>query len=131
MDFIATNIELLYEKTKKYTETSIELFKLNTIDKIADLVSSLFVRLILIMVVAMFTLFLNIALSLFIGTLLGETFLGFLIISGVYLVLYIIMFNYRKKLIKIPINNFVISKLIKSKIKESNESNIDDDNEIL
>lgn len=131
MDFIATNIELLYEKTKKYTETSIELFKLNTIDKIADLVSSLFVRLILIMVVAMFTLFLNIALSLFIGTLLGETFLGFLIISGVYLVLYIIMFTYRKKLIKIPINNFVISKLIKSKIKESNESNIDDDNEIL
>ena len=67
MDNIATNAEMLYEKAKSYTETSLELFKLNAIDKTADIVSSLISRLALVLVVAMFTLFVNIALSLFLG----------------------------------------------------------------
>lgn len=131
MENVATNIELLYEKAKNYTETSIELFRLNAIDKTADVVSSLFARLILIMVVAMFTLFINIALSLFIGSLLGATYLGFLIVSGIYLVLSIIIYNYNEKLIKIPLTNLVISKLLKTKIRASNDSNKNENNEIL
>ncbi|WP_438966620.1 hypothetical protein [Flavobacterium sp.] len=131
MENVATNIELLYEKAKNYTETSIELFRLNAIDKTADVVSSLFARLILIMVVAMFTLFINIALSLFIGSLLGATYLGFLIVSGIYLVLSIIIYNYNEKLIKIPLTNLVISKLLKTKIRASNDSNENENNEIL
>ena len=131
MENVATNIELLYEKAKNYTETSIELFRLNAIDKTADVVSSLFTRLILIMVVAMFTLFINIALSLFIGSLLGATYLGFLIVSGIYLVLSIIIYNYNEKLIKIPLTNLVISKLLKTKIRESKDSKENENNEIL
>lgn len=131
MENVATNIELLYEKAKNYTETSIELFRLNAIDKTADVVSSLFARLILIMVVAMFTLFINIALSLFIGSLLGATYLGFLIVSGIYLILSIIIYNYNEELIKIPLTNLVISKLLKTKIRASNDSNENENNEIL
>lgn len=131
MENVATNIELLYEKAKNYTETSIELFRLNAIDKTADVVSSLFARLILIMVVAMFTLFINIALSLFIGSLLGATYLGFLIVSGIYLILSIIIYNYNEKLIKIPLTNLLISKLLKTKIRASNDSNENENNEIL
>lgn len=131
MENVATNIELLYEKAKNYTETSIELFRLNAIDKTADVVSSLFARLILIMVVAMFTLFINIALSLFIGSLLEATYLGFLIVSGIYLILSIIIYNYNEELIKIPLTNLVISKLLKTKIRASNDSNENENNEIL
>jgi hypothetical protein len=129
MDNIATNMEMLYEKAKDYTETSIELLRLNAIDKTADIVSSLFARLALVMVVAMFTLFINIALSLFIGNLLGEYYLGFLIVSGVYLILSLVIYFYSDKMIKIPLTNLVIAKLLKTKIKK-NSSNTSSD-EIL
>lgn len=115
MDNIATNIELLYDKAKGYTEKSIELFRLNLIDKTADLVSSLISRLIILMVVAMFTLFFNIALSLYLGKIVGESYLGFLIVSGFYLVIAFLLFLFRAKWIKIPITNLVIAKLLKSK----------------
>lgn len=117
MDNIATNVEQLYQKTKEYTETSIELFKLNAIDKTADLISSLFARLILVMFVAMFTLFINIALSLYIGKLLGEMYVGFLIVSGIYLVLSIAILLFSDKLLKEPLTNLVIAKLLKTKAK--------------
>jgi uncharacterized membrane protein len=81
------------------------------------------------MVVAMFTLFINIALSLFIGNLLGEYYLGFLIVSGVYLILSLVIYFYSDKMIKIPLTNLVIAKLLKTKIKK-NSSNTSSD-EIL
>lgn len=127
MDNIATNMELLYQKTKEYTETSIELFRLNAIDRTADVVSSLFARLVLILIVAMFTLFINIALSLYIGKILGEMYLGFLIVSGVYLILSIIVFYFNNKLLKIPLTNLIIAKLLKKKIKKTNSNTSKDE----
>lgn len=127
MDNIATNIETLYQKAKEYTETNIELFRLNAIDKTADVVSSLFARLALVMLVAMFTLFINIALSLFIGELLNEMYLGFLIVSGFYLILAVIVFYFNDKLLKIPITNLVIAKLLKTKNKKTNSNNSEDE----
>lgn len=127
MDNIATNIETLYQKAKEYTETSIELLRLNAIDKTADVVSSLFARLALIMLVAMFTLFINIALSIFIGQLLNEMYLGFLIVSGFYLILAVVVFYFNDKLLKIPITNLVIAKLLKTKAKKTNSNNSEDE----
>jgi hypothetical protein len=127
MDNIATNMELLYQKTKEYTETSIELFRLNAIDRTADVVSSLFARLVLILIVAMFTLFINIALSLYVGKILGEMYLGFLIVSGVYLLLSIIIFYLNNKLLKIPLTNLIIAKLLKKKIKKTNSNTSKDE----
>jgi hypothetical protein len=127
MDNIATNIETLYQKAKEYTETSIELLRLNAIDKTADVVSSLFARLILVMLVAMFTLFINIALSIFIGKLLNEMYLGFLIVSGFYLVLAVVVFYFNDKLLKIPITSLVIAKLLKTKVKKTNSNNSEDE----
>lgn len=127
MDNIATNIETLYQKAKEYTETSIDLLRLNAIDKTADVVSSLFARLALVMLVAMFTLFINIALSIFIGELLNEMYLGFLIVSGFYLILAVVAFYFNDKLLKIPITNLVIAKLLKPKVKKTNSNNPQDE----
>ena len=117
MEKIATNFEMLLEKAQDYTKSSIELFKLNAIDKSADITASLTFRLAFGLVVAMFSLFINIGISLYIGKLLGETYLGFLIVSGFYLVLAILLFVFRKQLIKVPITNMVIRKLLETKIR--------------
>lgn len=129
METIATNIELLYEKAKNYAEVSIELVKLNAVDKTADIVSSLLARLLVIMVVAIFILFLSIALSLYLGELFGKDYLGFLGVSGFYLILALILHYQRDKLIKEPLTNVVIAKLLKSK-SVSNDSKTNEDGDL-
>ncbi|CAM4094231.1 MULTISPECIES: hypothetical protein [Flavobacterium] len=115
MEKLATNIEMLFERTQDYTNSSIELFKLNAIDKIADITASITFRLVFGLIVAMFSLFINIGISLYIGKLIGENYLGFLIVSGFYLVIAILLFIFRDRFIKIPIMNLVIKKLLESK----------------
>ena len=122
MENIATDIELLYKKAEQYSKTSFELLQLNTIDKTSDVISSLSVVISISIIVAMFTLFINIAISILIGNLLGNDALGFLIVSGFYFVLGIVFYIFRKTLIKIPIDNLIVSKLLKDKIISEDES---------
>lgn len=123
MENIATDIELLYNKAEKYTKTSFELLQLNTIDKTSDVISSLAVITSMVIIVAMFILFINIGISLLIGKLLNDYAMGFFLISGFYFIVALIVFVFRKTFIKIPIDNLIVSKLLKDKIIAENESN--------
>jgi hypothetical protein len=111
----ASSVEMLYEKAKKYTQTSLDLLTLNTVDKTADVLSSLTSRVFIAMAVAMFTLFINIGISLFIGKLLNEYYLGFLIVSAFYFIVAGVLYFFKDKLIEIPIANLITAKLLKSK----------------
>ncbi|WP_308990615.1 hypothetical protein QLS71_003945 [Mariniflexile litorale] len=118
------SIDILYEKAKKYTETSAELVALHAVDKTADVLSSLTSIMLIIIVVTLFTLFINVGLSLFIGSLLNAYYLGFFIVSGFYLVLAFVLYKFKDKLIKTPVANLIIAKLLKSKKSEIiNQSN--------
>ncbi|PKQ46097.1 hypothetical protein [Confluentibacter flavum] len=130
METTAKHIELLYDKVKEYTETSLELYKLNAIDVTADVVSSLVSRIAIALVFSLFTLFVNIAISLLIGNLLGAYYLGFLIVSGFYLVITIIFYFFNDRLIKAPITDLVIEKLLKSRKPEFIESNTEENEEL-
>lgn len=121
METIAANIESLYEKAKSYAEVNVELAKLTAIDKTADVVSSLLARLLVIMVVALFVLFLSISMGLFLGEQLDSPYLGFLAVSGLYLV-FALLFHFRRdQIVKVPLTNVIIAKLLKSKTS-TNES---------
>ncbi|TVZ57781.1 hypothetical protein NA63_0269 [Flavobacteriaceae bacterium MAR_2010_105] len=115
MEHTVDSIEMLYEKAKKYTQTSLDLLVLNTIDKSADVLSSLASRVFIALAVAMFTLFINIGISLFIGKLLNEYYLGFFIVSGFYFIIAGVLYVFKDKLIETPIANLIIAKLLKSK----------------
>ncbi len=121
---MAKSVEILYEKAKKYTETSAELLALNAVDRTADVLSSLTSRVIIVMFFAMFTLFINVGLSLFIGSLLNEYYLGFFIISAFYLVLALVLYVFKDKFIKTPVTNLIILKLLKSKKSDSDIFNL-------
>ncbi|WP_291119932.1 hypothetical protein [Flavobacterium sp. UBA6135] len=124
MENIATNIEKLYDKAEQYSRTSVELIKLNAIDKSSDVISSLAVIASLAFIVAIFTLFVNIGIALLIGNMLEDIALGFFIISGFYVVLGIVVFIFRKSLIKIPIDNLVVGKLMKKRYQKNLETQI-------
>lgn len=117
---MATSVDKLYEKAKKYTETSTELLALKAVDKSADVLSSLTAIILIVIVVAMFTLFINIGLGLFIGKLLNQYYLGFFIVSAFYLVLALVLYVYKVELIKSPVANLIITKLLKSKHSDLN-----------
>lgn len=108
-----SSIESLYEKAKKYSQTSMSLFALNSIDKTADVLSSLTTRLIITMIVTMVTLLVSLGMAFFIGDLMHAYYLGFFIVSLFYLLLAFILFINRNKLIKEPVTNIVIAKLLK------------------
>jgi len=103
----------LYEKAENYTKTSLELLKLKTVSAVADVVSSLTSKIAVGAVVAFFTLFLNIGLSLWIGKELGEYYYGFFVIALFYLIVAIVMHKMHHKLIKTPIGNLIISSILK------------------
>lgn len=130
METAEKHIELLYNEVKEYTETSIELYKLNAIDITADVVSSLTSKMLMVLVFSLFTLFVNIGISLVIGDLIGHYYIGFFIVSGFYLIIAMVIYFSSNKLIKIPITNLVIEKLLKSRKKENIEFKLEQEDEL-
>lgn len=85
-------IESLLLQAEQYGKTSIELVRLKSIDKTTDVASTFFSRALLMIVVAFFTLTLTIAVSFWLGELLGKTYYGFLVMASVYAVVGLILF---------------------------------------
>ena len=113
MENNATTIEMLFEKAEDYTRTTVELVKLNTVDKTADVLSSLLSRLTVSIVFVMFAFLVNIGLSLWIGELLGKVYYGFFIVSSAYFLISIMLYIYKDQWLKMPISNFIIVKMLK------------------
>lgn len=109
------SIEDLFEKAETYTKTSIELAKLQAIDKAADLSSSLLSRMMIGVVLGMFALLVNIGLSFYIGDLVGKIHFGFFIVAIFYLLIAVLLFVFKEQWIKTPISNLIIVKMLKNK----------------
>lgn len=112
----ATPIETLFERAQDYSKSTIKLFKLNAIDKSADVASSLLARLAVIMTVVLSVVIINIGISIWLGKLLGEVFYGFLIIGGFYALMALMLHIYRYQWIKHPISNSIVKKMMKEKM---------------
>ncbi len=98
-------IERLISNIKDYGEERINLIMLNVQEKTAKAIAGTASVLILI-ILGVFTLaFLSFALAWFIGQLLGHTYLGFLIVAGVYLLAAILIWTNRTKWIGFPVMN--------------------------
>lgn len=112
MDDQSSLIESLIEKGEQYGKTTLELLKLKTLDKSADMVSNLVSWLIVVIFAVLFFLILNIGLALWIGELLGKSYYGFFVVSGFYALLTLVFGIFRKQLIKRPVNNSIITQVL-------------------
>lgn len=106
-------IESLFEKAEVYVQTNMDLFKSRTIDKSADVVSTLVSKIAFIFIIVLIALTLNIGLALWIGELIGKFYYGFFIIAAFYTLLGIILYFFHEKLIKKPVNDSIIIQLQK------------------
>ena len=105
-------IESLIEKGEQYGKTTIELLKLKTLDKSADVASTLISWAIVIVFAVLFFLILNIGLALWIGEIMGKSYYGFFAVAGFYALLAIIFGIFREQFVKNPINNSIITQVL-------------------
>jgi hypothetical protein len=110
-----TPIATLFERAEDYGKTTLNLFKLNAIDKSADVVSSLASGLAVIMTVVFSVSIISIGIALWLGKLLGDTFYGFFIIGGFYALLAILLQIFRHQWLKYPVSNSIIKQMLKPK----------------
>lgn len=111
----ATAIEILFDKAGDYSKTTAELLQLNAIDKSAEVISSLAVKLAISSVVAMFIFFISIGIALLIGENMGNYYSGFFIVAGGYIFIAILLYIFRKHWIKIPVSNAIITQMLQQK----------------
>ena len=107
-----TNVEELFEKLKDYGETRIDLLKLKTVNKVSGFLSNLITSVFLLILLFLVIIFLFIGLALLVGTWLGQAYWGFLIMGALFIIIGLILFSSRKKILKEPISNSLIKSLI-------------------
>jgi pheromone shutdown protein TraB len=104
-------IELLLLRFEQYNKTTLELLKLKSIDKATDAASSIFSRGVQVFVLVFFILTITVAVSFWLGELLGQTYYGFLVMSAVYAIIGIILFLCHP-FIKKHISNSIIKQML-------------------
>jgi len=103
-------IEPLLEKAEVYSKTSFELLKLKTLDKTADVASTLASRSLFTIALSIFALTLNIGIALWLGDILGKNYYGFLIVASCYGLAGIVLLLIHP-FIKSRVNNTIIKQL--------------------
>ena len=119
-----TPVEVLLEYGQAYIKTSVQLLKFKTTDKVAEITSNLASGLIILILFTLLFINLNIGIALLIGSLLGRIWLGFLILSGFYGVVGILIYIFRNSWIKKPVSNAVIKQLLKEEELDEDEISV-------
>jgi hypothetical protein len=106
-------LESLLNKASDYGKTSLELIKLKTLDKTADVVSSFVPKSVVIIFVSIFLLFLNLGLALYLGDLLGKIFFGFFAVAAFYILAGAVMHFFMHKQLKRLVADYFIKQVLK------------------
>ncbi|MDR3651622.1 MAG: phage holin family protein [Paludibacter sp.] len=103
----AQNFQQLYEDVKKYVALQTEYVKVEFVEKLTILLSTLLIvsLIIVLVIIALFYLFFSLAYAL--EPLLGSLSISFGIISGIYFILIGILVLFRKRIIVNPLVKFL------------------------
>ncbi len=107
------NLSTLISTAKGYIDTRVDLFRLNLAKNATDNFSSLITSLVAIVLFLIALLFLSIGAALWLGTYFERMEYGFFAIGGLYVFTGIIFFMLKKVLIKDPISESLMKKMLK------------------
>lgn len=88
-------VDSLFEHLTSFIESKVEIYKIEIKEEVAQSLSKMMIVLLFFFIGTFFFLFLNIALGYYLGALLESLFLGFLIISGFYLLVFLVLYLLR------------------------------------
>jgi hypothetical protein len=118
MEKTFAKVEELADTVKEFVNNRIESAKLTAAEKGSAVVAVLIAGLIVAVIFTFCIVFAGVALSLVLGEWIGKTWAGFLIVAGFYLLLGIIIWAARDKIIRLPIMNVLIKQLFREENEE-------------
>ena len=118
MEKAFTKVEELADNLKEYVNTRIDAVKLNAAERSSSIIANIVAGLIVLAVFMLFFLFCSIALAFGLGEWIGKTWAGFLIVAGLYLIIGIVVWTARVKIIQLPVMNALIKQLFRDDDEE-------------
>jgi uncharacterized membrane protein YbhN (UPF0104 family) len=113
-----TKIESLLEQVREYANTRIDRAKLSIAEKTSGTMAVVIAGFATALVFFLFFVFGGIAAAIALGQLTGKAWLGFLIVAFVFLILALILWKLKDRLITIPIMNAIIRHLFTNEEEE-------------
>ena len=104
-----------------YVETRLELMKLNTYERVAKTMAVFSYGIVLVLLAFFAILVLFLALGFFLGEILNSVALGFLLVVGMYLLLFGLILLFREK-ISARVTNEIITAMMSKDEKEDEET---------
>ncbi len=115
MENIKSPVETLVDDVKEYIGINAELYKLQAAEKSAQLVSSFVINLTMIGIVCFILFFAGIALSIRLGTLFGELYLGFLAVAGIFVLTGVVVLATKEIWLRTKVMDSFITSLFSEK----------------
>ena len=112
----------IIEKVKDYVEVRKEIAILSAVEKGTQLFANLVTDGLVLLFGVLAILFGSLALGFYLSELLGDTYSGFLIVTGVYFLLAIIIYAIKDKYVEKHIIDAIIKKFFRNRKDELNES---------
>jgi len=113
MESTVDQIESVISKATNLAETKVELWKLKAAGKISETVSSLISKIAIVVLAGIALIILSLGAAYWIGTRLNNLYYGFFIVGGFYALAGLFVYVFRNNLIKGPITNLIIDKVVK------------------
>lgn len=107
-----SKIETLTDDFKAYLQSYQELVQMQITERIAVLSARFISQIYIGIAFAFCLLFISLSLAFYLSVLLNNTYLGFAIVAGFYLLVLIILYLGRKPLVENPTTNNIIRKLL-------------------
>ncbi len=120
------NLEKIVASLTKFIEIKLEIYELKLKEQLANIISSIAVLMIILSFGFLVLFFASMALGFYLNSTLNSSFLGFLIIGGLNLLICILLVMMRDKIITNPLFQTFFSETL---IKESDEQDSDRENE--
>lgn len=118
MEKLFSKIEALTGSVKEYVNARIESVKLNAVEKSSVVISNAIARMMVAVVFIFFIGLASVALSIILGEWIGKAWAGFLVVAGLYLLIGVLVWVGKEKLIRLPVMNALIRQLFNNDEKD-------------
>jgi len=112
MEQTDSRLNSLLSQAEQYGKTSIELAKLKTVQKLIPVATALTGKLFVLCAFYLFIFLFNIGVAMWLGSLLGKPYLGFILVASFYLLTAIVIHYLSAKLFRKPISRFFIQQIL-------------------
>jgi len=116
----------IFKTIKTYLETKYTIARLDVTEKIILVIGLLLQIIIVLMLLSVILFFLSLALANFLGNYWNDTSLGFLTVTGLYILILLIFIIFRKPILINPLNKTLIRLLLNQHKEETDEEEEND-----